>query len=489
MRYSMYTLIKNLCDSMIEAVEFIKKNKNSSVIQNLLKDCGQSLSAINNTLQSNTQSIKNSDIFDLINSSDRAIDNISKLVSFEKELEIESLLNKIVKISHICKNDITIKYRIVFIAELGEKWDSLETVYWAFKKRYDCDVSVVIEPIYRVVKGKNGEVKSDIILKDFLTPLGIEHIPFNEYSIEKDKPDMVIISQPYESVTAKEFWPENIAKYSRLVYIPYGSISIVDENERKVSCKMPCAYYSWRIIAQSQKIKEIYIEEAYYHGKNVIVTGLPKWDVMFKSNDNLVKIDSEWKIKFKNKKVFLLNTHFSKVRFLQRCEDFVNYFNNRTDIALLWRPHPMTDTIYKVYYPELLERWNILKDEINKSNNMVIDYNASYLEAFQISDAMLSDMSSMIPQFLLTKKPIFLLVSKDLINIKSNWVVDYSEFNTLSTETSDEWKAFVEHIVEGLDDNLDARLKTINKDFVNADGTIGERVCEILITDLKNELE
>ena len=42
-----------------------------------------------------------------------------------------------------------------------------------------------------------------------------------DYDIKKDLPDLVFTSQPYESVTPEQFWAENIAPYTRLVYLPY----------------------------------------------------------------------------------------------------------------------------------------------------------------------------------------------------------------------------------------------------------------------------
>lgn len=489
MRYSVYMIINNMCDSLIEALNYIKNNKDNNINQVLLKDCLHTITAIKGTLEADILSIRKFEIFDLIEESLKEIDFLLDLASKEEEVNIKKLYDNIVHFSQLCKDDLKLKFKVVFFAELGEKWDSLETVYWAFKKREDCDVSVVIEPIYRAVKDKNGDVKSDIILKDFLTPLGIEHIPFSKYNIEADKPDMVIISQPYEGVTIKKFWPENIAKHSRLVYIPYFTSIANDKFTRDINCKISVAYYAWKIIAQSQKIKELYHKETFLKGKNVIVTGLPKWDIANKLDEKIIDVNLEWKRKFKDKKVILLNTHYTSAKEIQIYEEFYEYFQNRTDVALLWRPHPMTDTMYKIYYPQLQEKWHELNKNIENSDNMVIDRNTSYIESLKISDAMISHMSSMITQYFITKKPIYILLPKERKEeISSDWIIDLSKYNELSSVKTGKWKEFIEKVVHGIDDSLELRLNIIKRDLMDARGDIGNKVCEVLVEELKKEL-
>lgn len=487
MRYLTYKLINDLCNSIIEAINYIKSNRNIDIVIKLLQDCKQSINIIDGTLKTNISSIEDINAFSIINSAIVETDELLQLISLNMEINVDKLFNIITQISYICRNQINIKLKVVFIAELGEKWDSMESVYWAFKKRKDCDVSVVIEPIYRAIKDKNGNIISDTILKDFLTPLGIKHIPYNLYDFEKDKPDMTIISQPYESVTIKKFWPESISNYSKIVYIPYTTTIANSESTRTANCKLPVYYYAWKIIAQSQIIKDMHKKEAYHQGKNVIVTGLPKWDIVCNLDKSNINISSEWTRKFKNKKVILLNTHYTSANEFQVYDDIINYFYNRTDVALLWRPHPMTNTMYKIYYPQLMKKWIELNEKVENSENIIIDNNASYIEAFTISDAMISHMSSMIPQYVLTKKPIFVFHPKKLLDVKSDWVIDYSEFDSSTSLISDEWKDFVEKL-GSKDDKLDIRLKSIKKDLAAADGHIGEKVCLILINELKNEM-
>ena len=64
--------------------------------------------------------------------------------------------------------------------------------------------------------------------------MGISHIPYFQYDISKELPDMAFISNPYESVTISKFWPENIAKFTRLVYLPYYTDMIINFESSQV---------------------------------------------------------------------------------------------------------------------------------------------------------------------------------------------------------------------------------------------------------------
>jgi len=324
--------------------------------------------------------------------------------------------------------------------------------------------------------------------------LGIVHIPFQNYDISKDKPDMVFISNPYESVTTEQFWPETIAKYSKLVYLPYYTGMIISDESIQVHCCMPVAKCAWRIIAQSQKVKEMHKKYAPKHGENVIVTGLPKWDDIINLMQETVTVHMSWEKKLKGKKVFLWNSHFSvgtgDSTLLDYGKAILELFSNRDDIALIWRPHPMTETIFKLYYPQYASLWRDMKDTVEISNNMIFDTNFSYNMAFQCSDALISDFSSIIVQYMLVEKPILWLkkplASQGGSDLNTSEYLIRFDCSELAA-TIDEIFGFVERVVQGIDLKKEERLKIMHEDLPCADGHVGERVCDLLLDELRKE--
>ena len=493
MRYSLFVYIDQMIDSIKEGAMYIGKSNNISMCTNLAIECSEALEAIEKKLIENNGKIKDERVLKQLSLCKEQINRIYHLLQNNNDYHGCALIfeDTVSKLKDMYRKGIDIIYHIVFFAELGQKWDSMSSVYNAFKKRKDCEVKVVLTPIFRAVQS-DEKVKKDVIYEDYLTPMGISHIPYFQYDISKELPDMAFISNPYESVTISKFWPENIAKFTRLVYLPYYTDMIINSESSQVHCDFPVAKYAWKIIAQSDKVKDIHKKLAPKRGENVLVTGLPKWDDIYSLNIDPPELDPSWKIKLKGRKVFLWNSHYNigsdKSALLEFGKSIIDFFSKRKDIALVWRPHPMTETIFKLYLPQYKAFWEDLKDTVSKSDNMLLDVNPSYQMAFQYSDALISDWSSLLAQYMMTKKPILWLrkekANEDYLSNSRFLVrVDCLE----QAISSEEIYEFINRIIKGIDMNRDSRLLVLQEDLPNFDGNIGERVCSLLLKELNEE--
>lgn len=453
-----------------------------------MADCAEGLVSIKEALIMNQ---KNS-----LEETDLALGKINEIadcIENNKEYsnKLDELLELVKKIDEYCKTKIKYKFRIVFFAELGSKWDSMDSVYWAYKNREDCDVEVVLAPIYRAIKLPNGEVRSDVIYRDYLTDIGIQHILFKDYDIKKDMPDIVFTSQPYESVTPEQFWAENIVPYTRLVYLPYfTSGGIVDDEQKYVQCQMPIHKLAWRVVCQSEKAKEIYSRYFVDSGKKLVSMGLPKWDYVVNMQDRNIEMPKEWE-KLKGKKIILKNFHYAydlEEMIIGRHNDIKRI--EGSNLAYLYRFHPMMETMFKVYRPDLLSKWQELKEMIENSNNLAIDNNIFYDAAFKFSDALFTAPTSLIFQYLLTKKPVMVYFwncveyQKEIERMEDNFI-NLTELYTI--EGYEQHNFFSQCILNNDDYEYESRMKFIDKYMPNADGRIGEKISKVLIKQLVEE--
>ena len=477
MRYSIYKYIRGLSESVIEAVEHMKSTPSSV---SLIIDCVTAISMINESLVKNNMQLP--EINDFLSMSEKIVEAVNDKLDYSASLS--ELLDISKKINLYCSQKINYKFKILFLAELGSKWDSLDSIYRAFSNREDCEVEVVIAPIYRAVKYPDGEIKSDVLYEDFLTPLGIKHTLFNNYDIKKDMPDITFTTQPYESVTSEQFWAENIAPYTHLVYVPYFTISQIDTEEKiYTNCQMPIHKLAWKVICQSEKAKELYSKYSPTKCENFIATGLPKWDWTVNMNERKIEFPKEWE-KLKNKKNMLCNVHYT---FPTMFEDSLcnyrdlmkKYSDNK---GIIFRFHPMTNTMFKLYYPQYKDEWERFLSEVENSKNAVIDTNISYDYAFKFSDFLYSSPSSMIYQYAITKKP--LAIFYDALEMCQYLIKDY-ELGRIE-EASELYKLF-EKLYNGMDENREKRLAAIEEGMPNLDGKIGYRLSEYLINELLSE--
>jgi len=374
------------------------------------------------------------------------------------------------------RESVRYQVRAVFFTGLGPTWDAMQSVYEYMRDDPRFDPVVVLIPVFRQVQ-QDGETKKEVTYVDYLTPMGIPFLEYNQYSLADDCPDLAFINQPYESVVPVEFWPETITKHTRLVYLPYFLPRAVMEDSPTTLCQMRVYDVAWKVIGANQQHYRYYCRHAHNGGANMIVTGLPKLDHLVNLKERDITLPSGWEF-IKNKTVFLWNTRYGlNFSSLPYFHEITGWFKKHDDCALIWRPHPMTDTVTKLYFPD---RYTYLQEciqTIRDMPNAVLDEEVSFDAAFFFSDAQISDFSSMMSQYLMIDKPLL-------------WIENPMEMPTGEEFVRTQWMErtqnpagilqFFEKIYCGIDSNRELRNKIRNQDLPLSDGHSGERICNIL---------
>lgn len=472
MRYSMLVYLTNMGKTLLEAVQYLGTAQDGPLQQELLENGRQMIRQIQSELERHSGDLRTTAPLKRLQTIDRLWGNLQTGSQLEQTL---------IEFIQCLPEEVSYQVRAVFFAELGEKWDSMDSVYQFMRKDPRFDPVVVLTPIYRAVD-RGGERRQEVIYKDYLTPLGIPFLNYDEYSLEADCPDLAFTSQPYEGCTPQEFWPEYIAKHTRLIYLNYGMLGTVYTDSKEALCQLPVFHHAWKVIGASDNFYRYYCKYARNGGSNMLVTGLPKFDAVIRLKREGTAVPKAWRSVIENRTVILWNTWYDLSRSSMTLFDKVAaWFQAHDEYALIWRMHPMTDTVTKLYYPpqyyEKLQR-NIAEAE--KAPNMLVDKNASYNAAFDCSDAMISDYSSLMFQYFLMDKPVLWIkrgaasgpfngqLSADEVLIDCHWMEEAENLEAVFQ--------FLERIRQGKDRNADLRKAILRQDLPLADGHCGERV-------------
>ncbi|MDE7220232.1 MAG: hypothetical protein K2O45_11520, partial [Oscillospiraceae bacterium] len=211
MRYSMLVYLTNMGKTLLEAARYLRAAEDHALRKELLENGGQMIGQIRAELERHSNELRTKLPLERL----RDIEALWGEAETGGELEaaLEEFVQKL-------PEEAVYQVRAVFFAELGEKWDSMESVYEFMRGDPRFDPVVVRTPVYREIN-QNGVQAREMIYKDFLTPQGIPSLEYGQYNLETDCPDLAFISQPYEACTQREFWPEYISRHTRLVYLPY----------------------------------------------------------------------------------------------------------------------------------------------------------------------------------------------------------------------------------------------------------------------------
>ena len=475
MRYSMLVYISKMGRTLLEAAQYLRTAPEDALRAEITESGRQMLAQIREVLEHHRDDLRTEVPLVQLSEVESLWGSTNEALGAQLEQFIQGL-----------PEQISYQVRAVFFAELGEKWDAMESVYEYMRDDPRFDPVVVRTPVGRVVE-RDGKREQEIIYKDFLSPIGIPALSYEQYSIEENCPELAFISQPYESCTLEQFWPEYITKYTRLVYLPYFAPFSIYESAREALCEMPVYRFAWKTIGASERHYRYYSRHAANGGANMLVTGVPKWDPTVDLLTHPAQIPASWEDKIKGKKVFLWNSFYDfNGSSLPYFQDIYQWFKTHPDCALIWRAHPMTDTVTKMYYPtQYYQQLQAYIEMVETSPNMVYDQEASYRAAFSCSMAQISDLSSMMFQYLLLDKPVLYIKTNGRGKVSQEFIIDSCWME--QADNASDITRFLDNICNGADTNAELRAMVRQRDIPLADGQCGSRVCNTLWKQLHKE--
>lgn len=337
-----------------------------------------------------------------------------------------------------------VRKEVVFLPYKASMWDSLESVYLAAKEDPDCDAYVVPIPYYdKLADGSLGGMHYE----GGEYPENIEITYYEDYHLEERHPDAIYIHNPYDNcniVTSvpERYFSQNLKKYTDcLVYIPYFILDEIEpENQNAVDaikhfCFLPGIIWADKVIVQSEKMRQIYINEfskaaeecglpAEYTDRKkledkILGLGSPKLDKVQSTLKESLNVPDEWlnvikKADGTRKKVVLYNTSISALinngeKMLEKIKSVLQTFKEQQDtVALLWRPHPLTESTIKSMKPDLWAEYERIVRTYREEGWGIYDDSADMDRAVVLSDAYYGDRSSVVQVYQQTGKPVMI---------------------------------------------------------------------------------
>lgn len=474
MRYSMLVYITKMSKTLLEATQYLRTTSEDDLRAELLKNGKHMLAQIRAVLERNSGDLRSAAPLVRLAEIDGLWENTG-----------EGLEERLKQFAQILPHEVCYQVRAVFFAELGEKWDAMESAYEYMRDDPRFDPIVVRTPVGRVVE-RDGKREQEIIYKDFLTPMGIPSLEYDEYDIESDCPELAFISQPYESCTLERFWPENVAMHTRLVYLQYGILGPVFEDTVEPLCQLPVYRYAWKVVGASERHFRYYCKYAQNGGGNMLVTGLPKFDPIIRLKASPKNIPDSWISAIEGRRVILWNTWYDLSRSSFRYFDAIaDWLLVHDDCAVVWRTHPMMDVVTKLYYPP--KAYDQLQKNIAQAKampNMIYDEQVTYEAAFSCSNAMISDYSSLMFQYILLDRPTLWMKHPGANGpfnghlLEDQYIIDWKWME--EANQCEEVIKFMERVAQCDDLKSDMRGRVLQRDLPLADGRCGERTCEEL---------
>ncbi len=362
--------------------------------------------------------------------------------------------------------------KIAFIVFEPETWDKQAPVYEEFKKRkIPTDLIVVPSFNIKLCLIKEYGKEWDFFHKYDSNAIKAYDDNLRLINIKKRKYDYVFYQDPYNAHMPKELKSNDVFKHSKICYVPYGYT--VAENFSDLIMQnrdffRTVSYFFSDSESVSKVVEKIFINSENCKYQNILNLGYPGFEKYINlQNTNIIDASITWAPRW------TYDENVGGSHFIEYKEKFISLREKYADISLIVRPHPMLfENMKKTGY---MTENSINEYKLKLKNNKILlmDQGATY-DVFKQTQILISDISSVIPSFFMTGRPI--------IYCKSNLEIN-KEFDELlkGIYVADSWED-VEKYLDMLLNGNDP-LKTIRGQIINNGIMSAHKGAEIRIVD------
>ena len=375
------------------------------------------------------------------------------------------------------------RLRVDILLEFPTVWCKVKSLYEALSKdaSFDCRL-VAIDMQER----SWDSAKEYPAFLQFLNDRNLPFVPEAAYRFAERRPDVLIYTNPYDWHHPK-FSVENVRSYGiRIVYLPYSIPFFVDEKNKVYLYDLPIHRHAWRVYVRSSREIRKYGMYCQSGNAHVSLAGAPLADYISEQKEQL-KPDARFK------KTFLWGIDYgfwdqSTATFREYGERILRYFAEHPQIGLIVRPHPL-------FYGAVTKMGFMSEEEVQAFYrhcedipNVTLDLCGDLTGSFCKSDALISDISSILVEYLLMGRPVLYLGAKGAPNYR-----EYPEDDAdvlvhyYSGDSFEHIVRFIEMVTAGEDPMCKERVSVLDKYLYHTQVNAGETIKEMLKDALQNQ--
>ncbi len=377
------------------------------------------------------------------------------------------------------------KIHSLFLTMETSCWPSLRSVFEAADESDDYEAVLVYIPFY------HANFTEQIDYYDEYLEMGLPVLRHNEYDLIQDSPDIVFILKPYSNIPKQYEYSQLECVIPRSVYIAYGMEITTDL--AKYGYQYYAQYKAWRHSVYGNVVKEYSKRYGYRNGENVVVWGHPKADYFRDGEKQKDNIPEAWKKRIHGRKTILWTPHHlidlnenGTGTWLIWGEQILKLVFKNPDIFFIIRPHPLLEGALVNSGMMSQKAFDRMRARIKQSDNILWDETTDYHNAFNASDAIITDGTTFSIEYLYTNKPILLTPR----NMKGFYLYQQMLDCYYIARSIQDIEQFISMVREGSDPLLKKRTELRNNTFyIPKECTVGENIVNNVKKDLIYECE
>lgn len=377
------------------------------------------------------------------------------------------------------------KIRILFIASYPIIWAQYGArLYEGFASHPQFSPLVLFAPAFFMGCRPNNLGFADS-LRELLISGGTPFVPGRSYDLRRHRPHVVMIPQPYPSQLPQNFDLETLAAVgARPAYLPYGVSLMSSTLARDTEVHQPLIIGAWRVFLRSKMQQDYFGRYCPSGNAHTVVTGHPKYDAYADPPPPRRDILD----KAAGRRIVLLNlghviSSGPNVRQYSMCDllgpAIMENVAKRDDLLVVLRLHALAGSVLMKSLGPGVDSFSQWKNEIQACPYLFLDESSDMMPTFMTADALISDISSLLLEFMPTGKPILYLVPPNPAPLLKS--LASFEAGLYKAHNWSEVDAFLNMLIEGEDPLRSQRLLDNEYYMHKMDGQAVRRIVEAVL--------
>lgn len=384
---------------------------------------------------------------------------------------------------------LIVPIKVIFLCEQQALWKSFSSLVdillqdnrfevivinmWCKDYSNDGSYSYINPHIEKMCKNKNVRILDSYDVK-------------NDHWVDLKKlaPDYVFFNRPYDYYRNENYHIQNVAKYSRPCYIPYGMRIIGGDVEKFTHPKDFCSQLYFFFVGDSLakiSLKKATPSLSNLDDSHLLYVGYPGLDIL---RNKLNEVNS-----YNHKKFNILwlprwNTSEGNCNFFNYKDVLLQYVKRHKDCCLTFRPHPMCFSNFIKTEEMSQEELKDFKNNFINSDVADIDESGDYIGAFLKSDVLVADETSLIAEYFVTEKPVVFCKKVTHFSTLMEALVE----GIYVVNNKDELIDTLNFLLVGNDPLKDKRKQIIDKYLLNYGESAAENIKNILMSEISKEI-
>ncbi len=371
---------------------------------------------------------------------------------------------------------------VVFIVQYTPAWNQINQLYEELKARNGVDVYIVCVPYH--IK-KHGDAFENDTYEYFIekgySPINALDKGRKWFDLRTLHPDYVFHSRPYNHFMPRVYRSEIISRYARIcniLYAPgfmYGDMMTTIFNWDYF--KDVSMYFAFSEIEKdywNDKFQKGYMEKL----QAAYSIGIPMIEGMlsYRTNENDGKMKVMWTPRWSS------DPKIGGSNFFNYKEFFLEYAEKTPELELIIRPHPLM-------FDNFISTGELTKEEaedyvkrIHQMENVQLNEDKEYLQLLWSTSVLVSDVSSLIWEYVITGRPIVFCPS----GIKCDYVDSTDDMLDVCyvVNNQQELQETLDMLRNGKDPLSEKRQEFVSG-FIEKHKHASKRIADVLIDNMK----